>query len=197
MSHLSLAHKLGATAAVDDFTAWLQNDDGNPTDYPKRRGAILKTAQGNPMQPNAGVMAPAPQPQPTQGAGGAVGMPTSGSGGAAPVTPPPAAGGGGKIAAVIAKLAAPLIGGSTRQAQDLAREGVFGVGKPVPPPQPPPATSKPMSTPASNIKSGADLAVEKVMRKLGKSTSRRPLGRDGTKYDALKKKLRKQKPKKD
>ena len=188
MNPVDTAYKLGAMAAVDNFTAWLQNDDGNPTDYPKRRGAILKTAQGV-MQPNPNTTAPAPQPMPTTGIGGATGGPTMGSG-AAPVTPPPAANRGGKTAAIVHKIAAGLMGGAgsnCREMPSLCNPG--GAPKPV--------TPKPGYPAPQPIKTGADHIVEQVMRKLGKSMSRRPLSRDGTKYEALKKKLRKQKPKKD
>ena len=180
MTHLNTAHKLGALSAVNDFTAWLQNDDGNPTEYPKRRGSILKTAQGNPMQPNPGVSAPAPMPMPAGGGtGGATGLPSSGTGGAAPVTPRPSVKSG------------ELLGGNTRQFQDLKREG--GI---LPVEAPKPTPTKPVAPPPQPVKLSADQAVEQVMRKLGKSMSRRPLGRSGTKYEALKQKLRKQKTKK-
>lgn len=182
MPHLDTAYKLGSLAAVNDFTAWLQNDDGNPTEYPKRRGSILKTAQGNPMQPNPNMQQPPAQPLPSGGTGGMVGGPQQNTG-ASPVTPPPA------VKGAAFKLGEPIIGGGTRQAKDLAREGVFGVGSPPPKPVTPP--------PKQPVKTSADRAVEQVMRKLGKSMSRRPISRDGTKYEAIKKKLRKQKPKKD
>jgi hypothetical protein len=47
MNHCDTAHKLGAAQALQDFTAWLQNDDGNPTEFPKKRATInVKTAAG-------------------------------------------------------------------------------------------------------------------------------------------------------
>lgn len=157
MAHLDTAYKLGALAAVDNFTAWLQNDDGNPTEYPKRRGSILKTA--NTPQSQLPTQAPSTTPTPAQPmpagppSSGAVGQPVTGSQ-AAPVTPAPA----------------PT------------------------PPSPTPVASRGSSEGTAKI--SADRAVDQVMRKLGKSMSRRPLSRDVTKYEALKKKLRKQKSKK-
>lgn len=141
MTHLNTAYKLGALAAVDNFTAWLQNDDGNPTEYPKRRGSILKTAANNP-QAQLASSAPSTTAVPAQASQ------------AASVTPTPAM------------------------------------------TPPPPATMASRGGNEGTAKISADHAVDQVMRKLGKSMSRRPLSRDVTKYEALKKKLRKQKSKK-
>jgi len=172
------AYKLGNLSAVNDFTAWLQNDDGNPTTYPKRRGSILKTAQGNPMTPNPSTMPNAAQPLPSGGLGGAIGKPAPGMGGGAPIAPPPGGGGGGRVSTAAAL-------------------------PPTPPPPPPPGrpvtggkTQNAREIEQYMPKMSAERAVEQVMRKFGKSMSRRPLSRDGTKYEAIKKKLRKQKPKK-
>lgn len=191
MNAVDTAYKLGSLAAVDDFTAWLQNDDGNPTAYPKRRGSILKTAQGNPMQPNPSTMPNPAQPLPTSGLGGAVGKPAPGMGGGAPITPPPGGGGNGggrAVTASVHRIKTAIMGRAQIDAINKEAPGAIPTNPPKPPPPPPPPPK---------TKTSADRAVEQVMRKLGKSMSRRPLSRDGTKYEALKKKLRKQKSKKD
>lgn len=326
MMHLETAHKLGSHAAVNDFTAWLQNDDGNPTAYPRQRGSILKTAvvdtgggmgerpqptspqlkipswaqdepmgaaatrqrarpparaagsnaaasaftpdpsqmsmapkaapaamasksdffaggsgmpadvmtgqsrmpaapaaqmsmapkpdvftgqlpqkvshivrktaaairkMANIMTPNPNVTAPSAQTQPAGNpAAKAIGNPAPGGGGAAPVTPPPAGSSGPKVAAAIQRVKTAIMGGKSQTCKDMPEVcNPGGSGTPLPPSPPP----KPVTPPP---KTAADHAVEQVMRKLGKSMSRRPLSRDGTKFEAIKKKLRKQKSKK-
>jgi hypothetical protein len=81
-----------------------------------------------------------------------------------------------------------IMGGKGQNCREMPE--ICNPGGATTPPPPPP---KPVTPPP---KTAADHAVEHVMRKLGKSMSRRPLSRDGTKFEALKKKLRKQKSKK-
>lgn len=44
MSHLDTAYKYGAAQAVNDFTAWIQQDDGNPTAPVITRKTAAETA---------------------------------------------------------------------------------------------------------------------------------------------------------
>lgn len=44
MSHLDVFYKLGAAQAVNDFTAWMQEDSGNPTAPVVTRKTAAETA---------------------------------------------------------------------------------------------------------------------------------------------------------
>ena len=155
----------------------------------KTAAAIRKMA--NIMTPNPNVTTPSAQTQPAGNpAAKAIGNPAPGGGGAAPVTPPPAGSSGPKVAAAIQRVKTAIMGGKSQTCKDMPEVCNPGGGGTPLPPSPPP---KPVTPPP---KTAADHAVEQVMRKLGKSMSRRPLSRDGTKFEAIKKKLRKQKSKK-
>lgn len=111
--------------------------------------------------------------------------------GAAPSAPAStgSGGGGGRVS-----MAAFIMGGGGKNQSANCRE--TGVCNPGAPPKPPPKKPTAQIGSGGMVATAADHAVEQVMRKLGKSMSRRPLGREGTKFEALKKKLRKQKSKK-